>query len=641
MDFQRIEIYQQKFFKDDWVSNYVELQGKFLEPLFDRVDFLMKDQIVYTDAMDMEACSTPYSLKDFGWNKFPEEDPEWLFMLSRHGFMVDLAQGYLLTKEKHFIEKWTTLLLDFITSCERANPANENSWRPLDAGLRLTNWMKSLTYLPVAHLKNTKIERMLQKSIQDHLVFLENSYIDKYRLSNWGVLAIGGMAAVDLFFPDLVTEGQRTLIWKQLAEQLDLQFYDDGVHWEQSPLYQHEVIMTYAYLLQISEYLEQPLPINLRGKLTQPIQATYYLADNQEMLLPLNDSDHVDFHYVYAIYQSLGFLKKDKRDSNLAVLWTGSLYTGSPSVATKMPPIFAGQDSGMMVYKDQDIYFTLFNGLHGSGHGHASIGSFTLQLHGQDMIVDSGRYTYLNNKKRIQLKEMAAHNTLFIAEEPHTIIKDTWAYDKLPKPLFHKIREISEGFFAECAWSSWNKQGWTIFERRFLYLKEINSLIILDNFSGQENTEITSSYNLSPKVTSQKINNQFHLKMNAKQYKIHFTEGQTMQGIAESSEIYNQRTTHQRIENKIQCQKTATTWVTVISTTDVEVSPIEVKQAGETKKFDQAIGVRLENQREKVDLFMLQEDIVCGNKLLVSEFNQFFYGQIILIDQNERTTRIK
>ena len=129
--------------------------------------------------------------------------------------------------------------------------------------------------------------------------------------------------------------------------------------------------------------------------------------------------------------------------------------------------------------------------------------------------------------------------------------------------------------------------------------------------------------------------------MNAQQYKIHFTEGQTMQGIAESSEIYNQLTTHQRIENKIQCQETATTWVTVISTTDVEVSPIEVKQVGETKKFDQAIGLRLKNQKEKFDLFMLQEDIVCGNKLLVSEFNQFFYGQIILIDQNERTTRIK
>nr|WP_277988615.1 alginate lyase family protein [Enterococcus sp. MSG2901] len=589
----------------------------------------------------MEACSTPYSLKNAGWNKFPEEDPEWLFMLSRHGFMVDLAQCYALTKEQRYMEKWTMLLLDFITNCERDNPANENSWRPLDVGLRLTNWMKSLTYLPLSYMKNTKVEKMLHRSIQEHLVILENSYIDKYRLSNWGVLAIGGMAAIDLFLPDLVTEAQRAFIWKRLAEQLDLQFYDDGMHWEQSPLYQHEVIMTYVYLLQISEYLEQPLPIDLRGKLAQPIQTTYYLADNQEKLLPLNDSDHVDFHYVYAIYQNLGFLKKRKKDSNLAVLWTGSLYSDYPPVVTKLAPVFAGQDSGMMVYKDQAIYFTLFNGLHGSGHGHASIGSFTLQLDGQDIIVDSGRYTYVNSEQRIQLKELAAHNTLFVAKEPHTIIRDTWGYDKLPKPLFHNIRNIPEGFFAECGWSAKGNQGWMIFERRFLYLKKINSLIILDNFSGPENTEVTSSYNLSSKVTSQKMANQVHIKIKENQYKIHFSEGQAMQETAKSSEMYNQLTTHQRIENKVQCKETAHTWVTVISPTDVKISPVEVKQVGETKIVDQAIGLRLENQKETFDLFLLQEDIVSGNKLLVSEFNQFFYGQVVLIDQDERKQRIK
>ena len=35
-----------------------------------------------------------------------------------------------------------------------------------------------------------------------------------------------------------------------------------------------------------------------------------------------------------------------------------------------------------MAYKAEDIYFTLFNGLHGSAHGHASTGGFTLQLQG-------------------------------------------------------------------------------------------------------------------------------------------------------------------------------------------------------------------------------------------------------------------
>ena len=32
------------------------------------------------------------------WNRYPDDDPEWLFMLSRQSFLVDLAQAYALTK---------------------------------------------------------------------------------------------------------------------------------------------------------------------------------------------------------------------------------------------------------------------------------------------------------------------------------------------------------------------------------------------------------------------------------------------------------------------------------------------------------------------------------------------------------------
>ncbi|RTK70399.1 hypothetical protein DRJ71_19005, partial [Enterococcus faecalis] len=39
----------------------------------------------------------------------------------------------------------------------------------------------------------------------------------------------GGMAAIDLFLPELVTSEQSDLIWDRLTEQLDLQFYSDGI----------------------------------------------------------------------------------------------------------------------------------------------------------------------------------------------------------------------------------------------------------------------------------------------------------------------------------------------------------------------------------------------------------------------------
>ena len=64
MNLQKIENYQLKFYQKDWLSVYLEKHSKLLEPLFERTYFLLKDQIIYNDAMDMEACSIPYSLKE-------------------------------------------------------------------------------------------------------------------------------------------------------------------------------------------------------------------------------------------------------------------------------------------------------------------------------------------------------------------------------------------------------------------------------------------------------------------------------------------------------------------------------------------------------------------------------------------------
>ncbi|WP_270792260.1 heparinase II/III domain-containing protein, partial [Enterococcus faecalis] len=83
---------------------------------------------------------------------------------------------------------------------------------------------------------------------------------------------------------------------------------------------------------------------------------------------------------------------------------------------------FRGESSGLVFYKTEDIYFTLFNGLHGSSHGHASTGSFTLQLQGDDLISDSGCYSYVNKAEWLQPKECDSHNTMFIAENSHTLV---------------------------------------------------------------------------------------------------------------------------------------------------------------------------------------------------------------------------
>ena len=76
-------------------------------------------------------------------------DMEWVYMLNRQGYLVDLAIAFYLTKENKYLDKWKEIILDFIATNEAEISHPEASWRVLDAGIRLINWIKSLTYLPL------------------------------------------------------------------------------------------------------------------------------------------------------------------------------------------------------------------------------------------------------------------------------------------------------------------------------------------------------------------------------------------------------------------------------------------------------------------------------------------------------------
>lgn len=119
-------------------------------------------------------------------------------------FSSRFITGIRVNKEKCYLQKWCSLLLDFIQEEGEPNSTNRNVWRHLDVGIRVMNWMKSLTYISIADYKQLGIDKVLRNALLVNLEYLERSYIDKYRLSNWGVLVTGGMAAMDLFLPELV-----------------------------------------------------------------------------------------------------------------------------------------------------------------------------------------------------------------------------------------------------------------------------------------------------------------------------------------------------------------------------------------------------------------------------------------------------
>ena len=110
---------------------------------------------------------------------------------------------------------------------------------------------------------------------------------------------------------------------------------------------------------------------------------------------------------------------------------------------------------------------------------------------------------------------------------------------EITNPIISANKRNSCRFFAECGWIDKDDQNLMIFKRSFIYLKAINSVIIIDSFIGQKETEITSTYNLAPTLNCQKAD-QFNLTTNSQKYKLLIVSGQTDQTTVERSEIYNQ-----------------------------------------------------------------------------------------------------
>lgn len=642
LDFTKLSSYKSRFFGHS--TSKLAHPDTYSE-LIKRANLLLENKVIYTDAMDMEACSTPYSITSYQWNSFPADDPEWLFMLSRHGFLLDLAMSYYFTEDEKYAQKWRQLVLSFIT--ENGDPSGKEttSWRPLDAGLRLTNWIKSLTYLEITNLLNAEELALFEKNIGIHLNYLHASFIDKYRLSNWGVLAVSGMAAAYFFIQsNCFRKEEYTWIWQRLEEQLHLQFDDTGIHWEQSPLYQHQVIFSYLYLLQLAESLGAEIPIDLRDKLKEPIKASFYQADSNDQLNPLNDSDAISFSYVYNCYRQMGFLPKE-HDVASVFIYIGCKYKKTISILKTMPALFSSYQSGFGAIKTPALYFTLSNGLHGSSHGHATTGSFTFQIGNRPIVMDSGRYTYTECSLRLALKKQAAHNTLFPKNEAITTITGSWSYKKLPEPLFQYIKTFEEGFYAECCWKGIdNQHKLIIFERKFIYLTDAAILIVIDNCQSENEQTYIASFNLSDRLSNIKNEPDQLIFKDANGAVTYWSDsGEIDLEDAIHSKIYNQQGKHLRIIDEFKAKNGIANKISVFTTNPkISIQTLTIKQANDSLTFTDAKGIQITlPDHTNYAIYHSFDDIVKGNKLLQSELGHYFYGSVVLVNNNGIQRRLK
>jgi uncharacterized heparinase superfamily protein len=205
----------------------------------------------------------------------------------------------------------------------------------------------------------------------------------------------------------------------------------------------------------------------------------------------IGDSDDSRLHLIWENYFSW-----EKRNYDALIklfsLVTDKQIENYPLNSASFP------QGGFYILKDNNFY--LITGRHqacygkGGSHTHNDILSFELSMFGEDLIIDSGTYVYTSDyQERNKFRGTQAHNVAMIDHQEQTpLLSDPFYFDQRVQMKVLKHEEKDDFIVFEA--------GFDIYQRRFLWNKQEQSLIITDELFDRVKHNLEWNFHLAPEV---------------------------------------------------------------------------------------------------------------------------------------------
>lgn len=477
--------------------------------LLQKANELQANTFVFDKTWDMERCKTPYTLDCIDWNVQRNEDEEWCFMLNRMDYLNYVMLAGTIYNEKKYFETGKGLILDWIAQHKHIVPMP--STRTIDTGIRLMNIMEALPYLYAYQMIDKEELQCIVESMHMQIQYLKEAYLTKYTLSNWGSMQT---CAIISCMPLLKEAYQDDPIFQWAVEelriQLDIQVYDDGLHWEQSTMYHVEVFVYGMKALYYQRLYGFKFPKSIQTQVYKLCDALLYQATPKLEIETFGDSDRVCISDVFTKGASL-FLKKEWKHVAFSHFDIESLYSFGGRyaknyvlLAAQQPTsnTFDGYDSGMFTIRsswEHDANFTMFtNGSLGSGHGHSDNLHVSLYRKGIPILIDAGRFTYREDHPlRVQLKRMISHNIVLVDGKENSLPKDSWGYSDFGIPLKTYAKHCGAFHYIEASFLGHDPlQIWT----RKMIVLDCGIWLFVDDVKEDGPHEMKTYFHLDPNI---------------------------------------------------------------------------------------------------------------------------------------------
>ncbi|HAH61647.1 MAG TPA: heparinase [Treponema sp.] len=418
------------------------------------------------------------------WLYQPGDDPEFIYAFNRMRFWICLGQAYAVTKNEKYADAFAAQLTDWIDSVPHGDPANEKAWRTIETGLRLEYWLKAMCYFKGSPAITDDVMDKFTASVTEHAEFLMTVWNSFNLMSNWGVLANHGLFMAGVMLP----ETERTAAYtaealRRLTAELGIQIYDDGVQWEQSPMYHNEVTHDYLDVLILAQRNNIRLTEDFIDKVHKMalVNVVWQKPDGSE--LSMGDSDEIDVRDITTTaacvfndpvlkgggYERLDFDSAWDVGAECAGLYDGMEPRHPESLTQQLPA--SGNFYFRSGYDDGAVFFHFHCGTLGAGHGHSDQLHIDLYANGEDIFVDAGRYTYVNKPERFEFKDGSAHNTCLVDGRGCYTYRDSWECGHLDRAVNRVCKDTARYAYAEGGHLGFMDTAGVFANRRVVYIK--------------------------------------------------------------------------------------------------------------------------------------------------------------------------
>lgn len=337
----------------------------------------------------------------------PVDDREWALALNRHTYLGALVSAWRSTGDAKYARGWNDLVKDWILA--NPYPAADNNmetWRGLEVHFRVLRWAEGFDALQEAPAFEDATRILLLSSILDHVHYLGNFHKST---SNWLAMEMNGLAAAAVAWPEF----KESAVWldyaiEKLTPELTRQVYPDGVQMELTSHYHWVTLRNFELFAETVRKGGR----TLEGAWDETIERMYgYLADSMRpdgFGVLNNDSDRDD-NRARVLAAAAAFGRED---------WRYIASNGAEGTAPAGPPSRVYPVAGQLIMRDgfgEKAQWAFFDaGPMGIGHWHYDKLHLSVAAYGRDVLVDSGRYTYVGGPWREYFRGTTSHNTVLI-----------------------------------------------------------------------------------------------------------------------------------------------------------------------------------------------------------------------------------